>query len=136
MKKKSFWPLLLTAFAWVILYAAAPALAEADDNVLMVGRKGEVLLSRQTKIGDLTLEPGLYQVQADSEHFLHFTAMARGRGYSSSGRIAKGNSGKVKCRLQLLPAKLMRTTAYTNDANGFSRITKIEISGEPAAHLF
>ncbi|MBI4441808.1 MAG: hypothetical protein HY649_00375 [Acidobacteria bacterium] len=125
MKKKSFWPVLLTVFAWMFLYAAAPALAEADDNVLMVGRKGEVLLSRQTKIGDLTLEPGQYQVQADSEHFLHFTAMTRG-----------GNSGKVKCRLQLLPAKVAQTAAYTNDENGFSRITKIEISGEKAAHLF
>jgi hypothetical protein len=115
--------------------------AAADQKVIKVGKKGEVMLSQETQVGDLTLKPGHYQMQhrVDGEdHMIHFTELKgihRNPSYESAptGTV---HPGEVKCRLEPMNAKASQTAVTMSTEGGTRRITRIEIAGENVAHVF
>jgi hypothetical protein len=112
--------------------------AVADQQVIKVGKKGEVMFDQETKIGDLTLKPGHYQIQhrvEGSNHMVHFTEF-KGQFQSWSGPSGLAHPGEVKCSLEALQAKASQTQVTLNTADGERRITRIEIAGENVAHVF
>jgi hypothetical protein len=114
--------------------------AAADQQVIKVGKKGEIMFDQETKVGDVTLKPGHYQLQhrvEGSDHLVHFTEFKGMHGYTKwSGPSGIAHPGEVKCRLEPLPAKASQTQVTLNTANGERRITRIEIAGENVVHVF
>lgn len=121
------WLPLVLAVAWL---SSSFALAAEHEDMLRVGKKGEVAFSTPTKVGDLTLKPGTYRVQhrvEGEQHFVRFEALG------SSGTPGQG---EVQCKLEPLPKKASQTAVYTTKEDSGARVTKVEIAGENAAHVF
>jgi len=112
------------------------AVAQEKEQMLNVGKGGDIVLSSETKLGDMTLRPGSYMVKyrlEGSDHFIHFTETG---GEIASQCLPKGHLGELRCKLEPLVSKARQTAVYTTKEDGFSRVTKIVIKGENVAHLF
>lgn len=136
---RRFWLSVILAVGMASLMFVNVA-AAADQQVIKVGKKGEIMFDQETKVGDVTLKPGHYQLQhrvEGSDHLVHFTEFKGMHGYMQ-GRGPSGiaHPGEVKCRLEPLPAKASQTKVSLNTANGERRITRIEIAGENVVHVF
>ncbi len=146
MKKNRFWLLAFAAITWLQLSTAASAVAaqhehgtSTRDQVLKVGKNGDVTFSNETKVGDLALKPGRYQLQHrvdGSDHFVHFTEVTKEPYYKTGGGIPKAHPGEVKCKLEPLGKKVSQTKVYSTKENGGYRVTRVEVAGENVAHLF
>jgi hypothetical protein len=140
MRKGLFVAVVFTSLAALLMLTSSFAMAQGKEQVLKVGKNGKIELSEETKVGDLTLKPGPYQVKhrvEGSDHLIHFIELTKpipyGRG---SGDAPKSHPGEVKCKLEPLNEKVAQTAVYMNKEDGTMRITKIVISGENVAHLF
>lgn len=138
---KNRWLLLSMA----VMVAAIVALgvsfaAAADQQVVKVGKKGEIKFTQDTQVGDLTLKPGHYQMQhrvEGEDHMIHFTELKMAHNpYYPSGPTGTAHPGEVKCRLEPMNAKASETRVTVNTEGGVRRITRIEIAGENVAHVF
>jgi hypothetical protein len=134
---------LLLSMAVVVtgmLLLSITAASAADEQVIKVGKKGEVMFSQDTQVGDLTLKAGHYQMQhrvEGSDHMVHFTEMKGGHNpYYPSGPTDTAHPGEVKCRLEPMSAKAKQTAVTMSTEGGVHRITRIEIAGENVAHVF
>jgi len=119
---------------------ASPAFAQ---DTLAVGRKGEVELRVETRVGSTVLEPGHYQFQHQStagQHYVVVRAQSTARGAGTTGHSG-GAVGKevarVPCRLVPAPARANMDSHvyYTKEADGTQRLTRIHIRGEKEGHL-
>ena len=136
--------LMAALLTWSL--ASVPiALAEHNQSQagasqeLRIGKSGIVTFSEQTRVGDMVLEPGRYEIKhrvAGSDHFIHFTKLTKANPYYRSGDTPVAHPGEIKCALELL-AKKAEYSKYmmTREGSGY-RITRIEIRGENVAHLF
>ncbi len=91
-----------------------------------VGKKGEIILARDTQAGDLMLKAGAYRVQhriAGDRHVLHF--MSESRNWS----------GDVQCSLEPLNGKVQNTEAVMTDTGALMKLVKVEIGGENVVHV-
>lgn len=122
--------LLLVGFALTVV---------ASDNVIKVGKKGDIQISQDTKIGDVTLKPGHYQIQhrvSGSDHFVQFTAFKGHDSVRSWGPASPQDAGQIKCQIEPLANKARTTEVLTLDDAGTRRITRVVIQGENVAHVF
>ena len=122
--------LLLVGFALTVV---------ASDNVIKVGKKGDIQISQDTKIGDVTLKPGHYQIQhrvSGSDHFVQFTAFKGHDSVRSWGPASPQDAGQIKCQIEPLASKAKTTEVLTVDDAGTRRITRVVIQGENVAHVF
>lgn len=112
----------------------------ADQQVIKVGKKGEIQFNQETQIGDLMLKPGHYQMQHrldGADHVVHFTELKMAHNpYYPSGPTGEAHPGDVKCRLETMDKKASQTAVTVSTEGGARRITRIEIQGENVAHVF
>lgn len=155
---------LLSTLTWLLLSGGASAVAAQHDHgsgagksagcckhssqrtdqaepeqALQGGRKGEITLSTDVKVGDLTLKAGSYAVQHFAEasgHYMQFTELGKARPHAYGGWREEAARGKVECRLEPLKTKAARTAHLVSPEDGFNRLTRVEIKGENVAHLF
>ena len=133
--------LLLSLAVMLTLLVNVTVAAAADQQVIKVGKKGEMMFDEETRIGDLTLKPGHYQIQHrvdGADHVVHFTEL-KGKHrnpYYESGATGEAHPGEVKCRLEPMNAKASETKVNISTEEGVRRITRIEIAGENVAHVF
>jgi len=139
MQKRS---LLLSTAVMVtgMLLLSVTVATAADQQVIKVGKKGEVMLSEDTQVGDLTLKACHYQMQHrvdGSDHMIHFTEIKGMHNPSApGGPTSEAHPGEVKCRLEPMSAKAKQTAVTMSTEGGVRRITRIEIAGENVAHVF
>lgn len=137
---KNRWLLLSLAVMVAATVVLSVTVAAAADQVIKVGKKGEMKFDQETQVGDLTLKPGHYQVQHrvdGSDHMIHFTELKGGHNpYYPSGPTGTAHPGEVKCRLEPMNAKASQTAVTMSTEGGARRITRIEIRGENVAHVF
>lgn len=55
--------LSMAAIVTGILLLGVSVASAADEQVIKVGKKGEMMFSQDTQVGDLTLKAGHYQMQ-------------------------------------------------------------------------
>ncbi len=132
--------LFATAVAWAQDHSHMQMPEQAKQQTLKTGKKGEIHLNHETKVGDLTLKPGDYVVQhrvEGSDHFVHFIEMGKTYpAYPVSSEYAKSRPGEVKCQLQPLDSKAAETAVYVvKQDDGTWRATKVVVRGENVAHL-
>jgi len=143
MRNKPIWLSLFAAMICAVFFAAAPAKA-ADDDAMKIGKKAEISLSEEARLGEvgmgeLVLPAGRYRVQHQTEgadHFVYFEALSRNNLYYRTTGAVAGRPGEVRCRLEPLLQKVEHTAIHTIKEGGNLRITRIEIAGENVAHLF
>ncbi len=138
MKKSLLWVSLFVIVVLTLLLTASFTVAVEQEQVLKVGKKGEISLSTEAKVGDLTLKPGRYYVQhrvAGSDHFVHFIELTKENPYYRGG-VPKAHPGEVKCSLESLNSKASETAVHLTNEDGVMRVTKIIIRGENVAHVF
>lgn len=143
MKNKPIWLSVCAAMIWAVFVAPAPVKA-ADDYAMKVGKKAEISLSEEARlgevgVGELVLPAGRYRVQHQIEgtdHFVLFEALSRNNLYYRTTGAVAGRPGEVKCRLEPLLKRVEQTAIRTIKEGGNLRITRIEIAGENVAHLF
>jgi hypothetical protein len=130
---------LVVAAALAVAFVTTSA-AQGKEQASKVGKKGEIALSEQTMVGNLTLKPGVYIFQhrvEGEDHFVHFTKVTEKTPYSgTSSGVPKAHPGYLKCELERLNKKVDTTAVYTIEEGGMRRITRIEIAGENVAHIF
>ena len=128
-------PIVLATLA----LAAPHAIAQ---DTMAVGKKGEVELRGETRVGSTVLKPGHYQFQhvsIDGQHYLVVREQSTVRGVGSShyGGAAGKEVARVPCRLVAAPAraKIDSHAYYTKEADGSQRLTQIHIRGEKEGHM-
>lgn len=96
-----------------------------------VGEKGEVSFAVETKVGDLTLRPGLYRFQHRVEnggHYVRFTELGK--------RGIKEVAGEVKCAIEPAAEEFSRTAVFSSSEGGMNHVVRIEVRGENVVHVF
>ena len=140
MNIKQLGTLAVALVGLILVVPTGSAIAAGDQNVIKVGKKGEIVLSDTTQIGDITLKPGHYRFQhrvAADEHFVKFTELFMRQGRHTTGQtIGAKDTGEIKCTVEPLKEKVTRTAVYIDTAAGVSKITRIEVAGENVAHVF
>jgi hypothetical protein len=142
----------LAATASAVLFAAAVAFAQGNEHaqmqgqaqgkeqVIKVGKKGEIVFSETTQIGDVTLKPGHYLFQhraAGDEHFVKFTELFMSQDRHAGGATTGAkDAGEIKCNVEPLKEKVNQTAVYSETVGGVKRITRITVAGENVAHVF
>ena len=139
MRKNSLF-LTLTMTAGVLLLSVVFAFA-ANQSATKIGKQGDIWLSRETKIGDLTLKPGHYQIQHEaangSGHVVVFQQLGDpdlALQYSDEATV--GAPAVVSCKLDSLAARAKHTVVTIVPDGNERRITRVEIKGENIAHVF
>lgn len=133
--------MLAVAFmALTLVVSTGSALAAGAENVIKVGKKGDVVFSEPTQIGDITLKPGHYLFQhrvAGDEHFVKFTELMMSQGRHPSGMTTGAKDiGEIKCTVEPMKSKVTQTAIYSDTSGGVKKITRIEVAGENVAHVF
>lgn len=131
-----------TAFVVLAGLAIGAPLAFAQ-NKMALGKKGEIEFTSEARLGSTTLKAGHYQFQhvvAEGQHYL--VVRERPVFHNPTGVTSPGGVGKevarVACRIVPMDggSMVMATALYTKkDADGVSRITRINIQGEHDGHV-
>lgn len=140
MKKKT---LSLVAFSFLLLWTAtAVAAPKQKEHTLKVGKRGEITLTKPTKVDGIVLQPDAYVIQhrvSGSEHFVRFVELKQVEAQPPADLpytyTEADKAGEVNCRIEPVET-VQETTAYVVTENGVPRITKVEIKGENVAHVF
>ena len=125
---------LFTSLAALPILTSRFAMAQEKEQVIKVGKNGNITLSQETMVGDVKLPAGDYQVKhrvEGSDHMIHFKQL-----YSQRTGAVIAHPGDIKCKLEPLNQKVAQTAVFLNKEDGMMRITRIEIGGENVAHLF
>ena len=122
---------------WTIAVMADPI---HHERAIKVGKKGEITLTRPTKVGGRVLQPGTYVVQhrdSDSEHFVRFLELKEVQRHGARPRTytEQENAGEIRCSVESSPVPIKATTIYTVTEKGVPRITRVAIKGENYEHL-
>ena len=121
-------------------------------KTVTVGQKGDVTLTKETRIAGITLKPGRYYIEHRVEgtvqprrvagHYLHFIQVTpeqhqkRQAARDAIGEYTVAHPGEIECTLETLKKKASKTTLTTTTENGIDIITRVEIAGENVAHIF
>jgi hypothetical protein len=143
MKKRA---LLLAGFVCALLWTMTAAAAPTQkEHALKVGKKGEITLTRQTKIGNIVLQPDTYVIQhrvSGGNHFVRFVELKQVEAQPANAEQSPytyteaDKAGEVNCRIEPAAGPVKETTAYTVADGGKVRITKVAIKGEDVLHVF
>ena len=134
MRKALRLAVILTSVTAFLMLTSSFAMAKGKEEVIKVGKNGDITLSQETMVGDVKLPAGDYQVKhrvEGSDHLIHFKQL-----YSHKTGGVKAHPGEIKCKLEPLNQKVTQTAVFLDKEDGTMRITRIEISGENVAHLF
>ena len=141
MRKNSIF-LTLVATAAVLLLNIAVAFA-ANEQVIKVGKKGEVVFDQPTQVGDVTLPPGHYVFQhrvSGGDHFIKFVGAKEmqhaGTTMTMPMQTGRTTSKEIKCSVEPLNQKVQQTAVTINTDGGVRRVSRIEVAGENVAHVF
>jgi hypothetical protein len=114
--------------------ALAVPLAFAQEAVA-VGKRADVELSAETRVGSASLKPGHYQLQhqfIDGQHYLVVRAQSTIRRPDTGTHWAGATTdevARVACRVVSTDTKQRQTALYTSkDADGASRKSRFAVS--------
>jgi hypothetical protein len=117
---------------------AAPSQREASDlaapeQVARPGEDGTILLTVPTRLADMRLKSGRYEVQQRvdrGERLLHVMEVKRHAGYKTSARDTKRFVAEVRCRLEALGETAAETAVHIRSEAGVARVDWLTLAGE------
>ena len=141
---KNRWLLLSTVVmvASIVMLGITIA-AAADQQVIKVGKKGEIVFDQPTQVGDVTLSPGHYVIQhrvSGEDHFVKFVGAKEmqhsGTTMTMPMQMGATTSKEIKCAVEPLNQKVTQTAVHIDLSSGSRKVTRIEVAGENVAHVF
>ena len=141
---KNRWLVLSTAvMVAAIVMSGITIAAAADQQVVKVGKKGDVSFNEPTQVGDITLPPGHYVVQhrvSGEDHFIKFVGAKEmqhaGTSMTTTMQMGPTTSKEMKCTIEPLNQKVKQTAVFIDNSSGMRKVTRIEVAGENVAHVF
>lgn len=113
--------------------------AAADQQVIKIGKKGEVVFDQPTQVGDVALPPGHYILQhrvSGDDHFVKFVSAKAGATMTMTMPMGETTSKEIKCTVEPLNQKVTQTAVHIDTSSGSRKVTRIEVAGENVAHVF
>lgn len=141
---KNRWLVLSTAvMVAAIVISGITIAAAADQRVVKVGKKGDIVFQEPTQVGDITLPAGNYVVQhrvSGDDHFIKFVGAKEmqhaGSSMTTTMQMGPTTSKEIKCTIEPLSQKVKQTAVFIDNASGTRKVTRIEVAGENVAHVF
>jgi hypothetical protein len=141
---KNRWLVLSTAvMVAAIVMSGITIAAAADQQVVKVGKKGDIVLQEPTQVGDITLPAGNYVVQhrvSGEDHFIKFVGAKEmqhaGSSMTTTMQMGPTTSKEMKCTVEPLNQKVKQTAVFIDNSSGMRKVTRIEVAGENVAHIF
>lgn len=141
---KNRWLVLSTAvMVAAIVMLSITIAAAADQQVIKVGKKGDMVFQEPTQVGDITLPPGHYVFQhrvSGNDHFVKFVGAKEMKHAGSSMtmpmQIGPTTSKEIQCTVEPLNQKVQQTAVHLDTSSGVRKVTRIEVAGENVAHVF
>jgi hypothetical protein len=141
MQKHSLLLKLAAVMGLVLLNTAF--LYAASEEVIKVGKKGDMTFSEPVQVGDVTLPPGHYVFQhrvSGQDHFVKFVGAKEMQHMSTPMtqpmQVGPTTTKEIKCTVEPLNHKVEQTKVYIDTVSGVHKVTRIEIAGENVAHVF
>jgi hypothetical protein len=105
---------------------------------VLIGKKGVFHFTDIVKVGDVALQPGMYQVQhveEGSDHILVFKEVGMQAGYKHGNTPVGKEVARVKCTVEPVSKKVSNTkiTLHAN-ATGEKVIEEVQVAGEMFIH--
>ncbi|MBI4454379.1 MAG: hypothetical protein HY644_00600 [Acidobacteria bacterium] len=120
----------------LIDFTAAPLAQQASTPA--TGKKEQIILTSEVRVGDTLLKPGDYQIQhvfEGKDHVMVFTELVGPRSYLSP-RPGK-EAARAKCTFGATDKRIEHTQVSLGlNSSGQTVIKKISIKGEQTEHLF
>ena len=141
---KNRWLLLSTAvMVAAIVMSGITIAAAAEQQVIKVGKKGDIVSQEPTQVGDITLPAGNYVVQhrvSGEDHFIKFVGAKEmqhaGTSMTTTMQMGPTTSKEMKCTVEPLNKKVKQTGVFIDNSSGMRKVTRIEVAGENVAHVF
>jgi hypothetical protein len=121
---------------------AVTAGAAFGEDMVHVGKKGEVEFQTPMRVGQTLLPAGHYQFQhemtAEGHHVLvvRAQAMVPSSGGHYGGKTAKEPVARIPCDVAPLDRKSSSTgIVYKTGSDGVRELTQIRIAGEKSGHI-
>lgn len=105
---------------------------------VLIGKKGVFHFTDVVKVGEVALQPGMYQVQhveEGSDHILVFKEVGMQAGYKHGNTPVGKEVARVKCTVEPVSKNVSNTkiTLRTNAA-GEKAIEEVQVAGERFIH--
>lgn len=112
---------------------------DSSAKDVVIGKKGVFHFTQVVKVGEVALQPGMYQVQhveEGSDHVLVFKEVGMQAGYKHGNTPVGKEVARVKCTIEPVSKKVSNTriTLRTN-AKGEREVAEVEVAGEAFKHL-
>ena len=112
---------------------------DSSAKDVIIGKKGVFHFTKVVKVGDVSLQPGMYQVQhveEGGEHVLVFKEVGMQAGYKHGNTPVGKEVARVKCRIEPVSKKVNNTKiTLRTSATGVKEISEIQIAGETIKHI-
>jgi hypothetical protein len=110
-----------------------------QSSDVIVGKKGMLHFTTVVKVGEVALQPGMYQVQHVTEgtdHVIVFKEVGMQAGYRHGNTPVGKEVARVKCTVEPVTKKVGNTkiTLRTNAA-GEKEVAEVQVAGEAFKHL-
>jgi hypothetical protein len=135
---------MFALFALSLLWTIASAVASTQkEQVVKVGKRGEITLTKPTKVDGIVLQPDTYVIQHRTfggNHFVRFVELKQMEAQPATELpytyTEADKAGEIPCRVEPATGTIKETRAYIVTESGEPRITKVEIKGEDVVHVF
>ena len=135
---------MLAVLTFSLLWTMASAVASTQkEQVVKVGKRGEITLTKPTKVDGIVLQPDTYVIQhrtSGGNHFVRFVELKQVEAQPVTELpytyTEADKAGEIPCRVDPATEIVKETTAYIVTENGVPRITKVAIKGENVVHVF
>ncbi len=112
---------------------------KSSGKDVIIGKKGMLHFTKVIKVGEVALQPGMYQVQHVTEgtnHIIVFKEVAMAAGYKMGNTPVGKEVARVQCTVEPVNKKMSNTkiTLRTNAA-GEKEVAEVQVAGERFKHL-
>jgi hypothetical protein len=132
--------LFISAIVAALLFgfSTLTALAQQEETIA-VQKSGRFHLGKTVRVGDKTLEPGMYQVQhadENGEHIVIFRTVEMGYRGNMGNQKLGAEVARVKCSVETVDKKIGNTRILTRkNAAGEREAFEVWIRGEKVRHI-
>src|SRR5436190_20738029 len=110
-----------------------------ESSDVIIGKKGMLHFTTVVKVGEVALQPGMYQVQhvmEGTDHNIVFKEVGMQAGYRHGNTPVGKEIARVRCTVEPVTKKVSNTqiTLRTNGA-GEKEVAEIQVAGEAFKHL-
>jgi hypothetical protein len=106
---------------------------------VLIGKKGVFHFTAVVKVGNVALQPGMYQVQhleEGSDHVLVFKEVGMQAGYRHGNTPVGKEVARVKCTVEPVSKKVSNTKlTLRTSTKGEREVAEVEVGGELFKHI-